>query len=264
MKKTIGMMAALGTSLLSAQALAAPRPDLATSVALPSGFHVYQSAQTTVTVSNVGQKDAAGVSLTIQLPETSTSPSVHIMGTLGVYSPSCTRAGTRLVCSLGTIVKGTARSVVYDIALPFSTEPLLVTASATTTTAETNLGNNSATADASPLTYDTPVNAPLAMTNSHCTGQQLTSFFECALYPSSITSFDSVLNPDQTVSIVDAPPDTYGIWALVEPDHLQVDYYDPSGGIGSLDAWGTGGGCFEGPMVFPDSDYVAIYEVCPQ
>lgn len=262
MKKTFATMMALGASLLSAEALAAPRPDLAVTIAGPSGNYVYESAMTTVTVSNVGQKDAASVALTIQLPETHTSPQVYIMGTLGSFSASCVRSGTKLNCSLGTIVKGTSKSVTYNLAVPFSTAPAMVSASATTITTETNLANNSASFDATPLTYDTDVNAPVTVSNRHCTGQGLSSFYECELFPSSISSFDSVLNADQTVTITDEPS-AWGEWSLVEPDHLAIDYYDASGLIGSLDAWGTGGGCFEGPMVFPASSYIAMYEVCP-
>ncbi len=250
--------------LFSAAADAASAANIGVSLTAPSGTHVYESGTYSIQVSNTGNRNASNVFLDIQLPETHTSPTVHIMGDLGTYSSTCSLSGTALTCSLGTINKGTSKTVSFDIAMPYSTAALIIDADATTSTPESNYANNSLSYTASPLTYDVPIAAPLAVTNSHCTGQNLTSYFECALYPSSISSFDSVLETDGSITIVGAPPGTVGTWTLTAPDALYIEYSDLSGPIGTLDARGVDGGCFEGPMTFPGSPWVAIYEICPQ
>lgn len=253
-------------ALTSSPALAASRPDLVVSISPPSGEHVYETALYNFTVANIGNKNASNVVLTIQLPETNTSPTVHVMGTLGTYDSRCTRSAAVLTCALGTILKFTGSTTVgVNIALPYSSAPLVFDASATTTTLpENNLANNSDSEVANPLPYDTEVIPPIYAVNRHCTGTNLTSFFECELYPSSISSFDSVFETDGTITVVGGPPDTYGEWTQVDTDNVLIEYFDTDGLIGTLNAFGVGGDCYEGPMNFPGSSYVAIYEVCLQ
>lgn len=266
-RSPLAVLSVLATIVLaSPPALAANHPDLAVGITAPSGVYVYDSAAYTFTVNNLGRQNAAGVVLTIALPQTHTSPTVHVMGTLGTHDGRCTRSGTVLTCALGTIVKLTGTQVVVNIALPYSAGPIAFDASATTTTSgETNPGNNSASHTAILETYDVSVAPPRYATNRHCTGTNLTSFFECALYPSSISSFDSVLEFDTSVTLIDAPPGYGGSWSMPETDHLIMELYDDEGPAATLDAWGVGGDCFEGLMTFEGGGpYVAPYEVCLQ
>lgn len=251
--------------LASPAAFAVSKPDLATSITVPSGVHVYDSGAYVFTVANVGTKNATGATMQIQLPETNTSPQVYVMGTLGAFGPSCTRSGTVLNCTLGAIAKGTSKSVTVNIALPYASDPLVFDATVPPVVGETNTGNNDASAAANLLTYDVTFAAAENATNRHCTGTTLTSFFECELFPSSIASFDSVLETDGSVTLVGAPAGFGGNYSLPTPDHLLIDYYDTDGPAGSLDAWGTSADCWEGIMTFPGSSpYVAPYEVCLQ
>lgn len=66
--------------LSSTSAFAQSRPDLVTTITQPSGVHVYENGAWTFTVRNAGNKDAASVSLVIDLPQTHTSPTVYVMG----------------------------------------------------------------------------------------------------------------------------------------------------------------------------------------
>lgn len=266
-KRTILALTSITACVLlaSPSALAVSRPDLATSITIPSGVHVYEPGAYVVTVANVGTKNATGATLQVQLPETNTSPQVYVMGTLGAYGPSCSQSGTVLNCTLGAIAKGTSKVVTVNIALPYADEPLVFAATVPPVVGETNTGNNDASATASLLTYDVTLAAPQSATNRHCTGTTLTSFFECELFPSSIASFDSVLETDGSVTLVGAPPGYGGTYTRPTPDHILIDYYDTDGPAGSLDAWGTSADCWEGIMTFPGgSPYVAPYEVCLQ
>ena len=254
-----------GAFLLSPTASAATRPDLRTTIAAPSSVFVYDSGAYVFTVANIGTKNATGVTLQIQLPQTHTSPTVHVMGVLGAFDPRCTRTGTVLNCTLGTIVKATSTTVTVNIALPYSSAPIVFNAVAPPVVGETNTANNNASLTADPLTYAVSVAPPESAINRHCTGTNLTSFYECELYPSSISSFNSVLELDGSVTISGAPPGFGGDWSMPDPDHLVIDYYDTDGPAGTLDAYGVGANCFEGPMNFyPASPYVALYEVCLQ
>jgi hypothetical protein len=250
--------------LTSAPAYAAPVADLAVSISPPAGVHVYETGHYDVTVSNVGNKNASSVSLLIQLPETNTSPNVYILGTLGARDARCSVAGTSLSCSLGTIARNASTTVYFEIALPYSSAPLVIDAGASTTTQESNLSNNDAQHVAAPLTYGVTMSPPEAAINRHCTGQGLTSFFECELFPSSISSHETIFEAGGSITFVDAPPTFTGTWTQVSADRLQFQYFDDGVLAASFDGRGVGGDCFEGPTTFPGSPYMSMYEVCLQ
>ena len=266
--KKLSILALPVLLLAGPEALAASVADLGVSITPPAGAHVYENGTYTVNVANSGNRNASSVVLTIQLPQTHTSPQVYIMGTLGTYSNTCTRTGSLLTCNLGTINRGTSKNVTFDIAFPYSSAALEVQLHASTTTTETNLANNDLTHTATPLTYAVPVIPPVYAVNSHCTGTGLTSYFECELFPSSISAFDSVLETDGSVTIIGAGPELSGDWTLnpvgYPPNTLLIEYFDTGLPAGTLVARGVDNDCYEGPMTFPGSSYVAIYEVCLQ
>lgn len=255
---------ALAVLLAASPAFAAA--DLTVSITPPAGIHLYQSGHYTVNVQNIGNKGASNVSLTIQLPPTHTSPQVYILGDLGSFDGRCVVSGTKLVCSLGAIAKLASASppVWFDIALPYSTAPLVITAAVTTTSVENTTANNSASHTANLLDYAVAINPPRNAVNRHCTGTGLTSFFECELFPSSISSHDTVFNPGGTISFPGAPASYTGTWTQPTPDHLLFQYFDNGLLVASFDGYGVSGACFEGKTTFPNSTYMSMYEVCLQ
>ncbi len=283
-RTTLAALGGLALLLAASPAWAAPAPDLQITYQPPATTAVYASGSYGVTVANVGQRDAAGVQLTIQLPATATSPQTYVMGTLGAFDPRCalggppgTAAGTKLVCSLGTVRKNRSTVVTFAIALPEKTGPLLFSSTATTTTSvENNPGNNTNVAHTATLSYVANTIAvdaqqqTLAYTNKHCTGTSLTAYFECTRFPSSISSHATTFSFDGTLSIVGEPGYT-GYWSQ-NGVSLTLDYVEISSGqvVSEFSGRGVPGtGCFEGLTRFPDgmggySPYVSPYRVCPQ
>lgn len=245
---------------VSLPALAAA--DLSTSMSGPSSTLVYDSGTYAVTVTNVGNQTANGVTVNIQLPLTHTSPTVYLMGTLDGYSAGCTRTGNQLNCNLGTIKRGKSASVSLDMSLPWSAAALTFTATAATTSPEPNTSNNADSLDATLSWYDVPITGPLDVVNSHCTGTSLTAWYECTLFPSAISTHDTTLESDGSISF--SVPGYSGAWWQTSDDALSFEYYDSLGAtVAIFEGNGVDGDCFEGLTTFPGSPYVAPYEVCP-
>lgn len=250
---------------LGTAALAAAQPDLTTTFTAPATPSVYASAKYTVSVYNAGTATASGSSVVIQLPVTATT-TVTVMGTLGAKSASCTQSGTKLTCTLGSLAKRKTVSVYFYLALPESENALTITAAAATTTTESNSGNNNASLTASLNNYVVSFTGTRDVQNDHCTGNaSLSSYFECTLYPSSISSHDATFNDDGTISIPDAP-DYTGDWRQPTTDSLSFEYYDETGAlVVEFEGYGTTTGCWEGITTFPDSPaYESPYHVCLQ
>lgn len=254
------LVAAASLMITSSAAFAAA--DLVPSVAQPAGVYVYESGTWTVSVANIGNKSASNVSLTIQLPQTSTSPSVYVMGTLGAKSSSCTQSGTRLVCALGSVGRSTSKSVTFAIALPESADPLVISASVTTTSSENSTANNSASATAALDNYEVELVGPVTLTHDHCTGTDLSSYYECSLFPSSISTHYADYADDGTVSFPLYGPEYTGVWWQDTTDHLGFEVYELGVLVAEFEGWGTSASCWEGITTFPGSTYVSPYRVC--
>ncbi len=251
------------TALLVASAFA--NPDLTASISGPASTYVYATGRYTVTVANSGRTTASSSTVVVQLPLTNTSPQVYVMGTLGAKSATCSQVGNTLSCTLGSIRRGRSTSVWFDLALPESAEPLVLTATAATTTAEPTTSNNSASHTASLLNYAVSFSAPVTATNRHCTGTDLSSFFECECFPSSITEHDSTFNADGTVSFgPDIDPGYGGTWSAPTADSLVVTYTYYGGIEAEFEGYGVSSSCWEGLTFFPGSAYMSVYEVCLQ
>lgn len=248
-------------TLLCPPAEAASSPDLTTSISAPTGVYVYDSGRWNVSVTNSGNRDAAGVVVTIQLPVTNTSPQVYVMGVVGAKSATCSTSGTKLVCNVGTVKRTKTSTVWFDITLPESAGTLDFSATASTTTAETNTGNNGSTAVASLLNYTVSPATPLTVNNRHCTGTNLESFYECELFPSSLSEHTSVLEADGTISFPDYP-DYGGTWSVVG-EELAFTITSALGVEAEFVGYGVSATCWEGLTTFPGSTYVSPYEVCP-
>ncbi len=264
MNTTTRSFLAFSILLIGSPALAAPVADLVLTRSAPVGVSVYQTGRYSMTVRNVGNRTADDVSLNIQLPATHTSPYVYVMGDLGAFDSRCTRTGTRLQCALGSLGRNKSTSVSFDVSLPYSTAPLVISGEATTTSAEPNRSNNSVSHTAGLLTYPVAITPPTAVTNSHCTGTNLSSYFECELFPSSISAHDTILNPGGTITFVGVPATYTGSWSQPSPDRLQFQYFDGGALVATFDGRGVSNDCFEGATLFQGSAYMSMYQVCLQ
>lgn len=251
---------AAATFLVSTPALAASA-DLDVSIPATAATHVYQSATYTVDVSNVGNRRAQNVSLTVTLPETNTSPTVHVMGELDNVDSRCALVGTELHCDLGKIRKNRSKSVSFDLELPEAAAPLEISASVTAS-ADSNPTNDADTYAPTLLHYSTVVQDGDYATVNHCTGQGLVSFFECVLFPSSISSHDFTFNGNNTLTFSNAPAGYTGEWKQLSSDSLSMTYYFQGSPVAEFEGYGSSPGCFEGITTFPNSPYVSPYEVC--
>jgi hypothetical protein len=259
------MTSALFVSLFfasQAQAQAANGPDLRVRIDEPVGYEVYETQPFSVVVSNNGNRDASTVRLTVQLPVTNTSPQVYVMGEVGLIDSRCQEVGTTLVCTLGTLRKGRSTTVGFDIALPWKDGTLDFSAAVTTTSNEPVRTNNSDAAVGTVSYIDTPIVGPRIANNSHCTGQGLTGYFECTLFPSSLSGHTIQLNADGTIDFVPAYPGFTGLWGQTADNQLWFDYYELGDLVASFSGNGVGADCFEGLTVFPGSAYMSAYEVC--
>lgn len=251
----------LATLSMSAPAFGAA--DLKVTVPAPAAVNVYSPTSYAVKVQNIGNVKADNISLTVTLPLTHTSPTAYVMGTLSAIDTRCVKSNNKLVCSLGSLNNNKSTTVTFKIALPEANEVLKVTASATTTSSETVLTNNSATDIPALTNYSYSVPGGSYVTNEHCTGTNLTSYFECTLFPSSIMQHDTILNGDGSVTVVDDPINYYGTWSQPVPNQLNMQYFDSQGTLlADFVGYGTPNQCFEGITIFPGSSYVSPYHVC--
>ena len=254
----------LATALLAVAGPAFAAVDYRPTITAPAGNVVYQTGRWNVRVSNIGNTNGSGGSLTIQLPQTHTSPQVYVMGTLGARSVGCTVAGTAMTCPLPAIRRGNSATFFFDIALPESAAPIVFTAT-TSNTQDTNATNNQTSATANPLSIAAINPGGHGAFIQHCTGTSLTAYYECTLFSGSITSHTHTFNADNTITFPGNYPLSYtGDWYPASADHLSFTYYDTGVPEVEFEGWGVGNNCFEGLTTFPGSIYVSPYRVCLQ
>lgn len=105
----------------------------------------------------------------------------------------------------------------------------------------------------------------VVVTNSHCTGQPtLSSYFECRLFPSSISSHQTQFNSDGSITFIGAPATFTGSWTYTAAQNrLQFQYFDGGNLVATFDGRGVNSRCAEGRTTFtPDNGYLSLYEVC--
>jgi hypothetical protein len=268
MRKNFVTLVFLLTCLMVGSAAAAAQPNLSVLTWQgPSSPVVESPYQYTARVRNIGNKAADNVRLTVDFPLTNTSPTRHILGKLSGIPANCAVSNNKLQCNLGSLAKNQTKTVTFTFELQVATTVSTFTASATTTSLnEADPNNNSATLTPS-ISY--PSN-PLTSANvlvTLCSGTNLSSFYECELYPSSQQSFTMTLNSDNTITIPDAP--TYGgMWnQLGQP--LDSTLYFAVGENNAVEAefngFAVSSTCFEGITTFTNnSGYNAAYRVCEQ
>lgn len=272
MKKQMSLKLA-GLSLLlvliafgAETASAAPQPpNLRVLLTGPTSAQVRSPYLYTVNVKNIGGSTAANVTVVVDLPETNTSPQKFILGALSGIDQRCQIVARKLNCALGNITKSGLSQIkefTFTLALPVSTRTLEIKATASTMTVpETNPLNNTASIIPTPAYAANQITSATVLV-SHCTGTNLSSYFECELFPSSITSFVMDLNADTTVTY---QGQYIGNWdQLVSPQQLHFTLND-GGSSAEFNGFATTSSCFEGLTTFlPTSNYVSPYKVCVQ
>ena len=184
-----------------------------------------------------------------------------MLGTVGAKDARCVTSGNDLVCTLGTIAKGKTASVWFDIALPYSSAPISINASVTTTAKQNSLLNDS-DSEVVPLGHpDLIIAGGETAYIDHCTGTGLTSFFECECFPSSISSHTHVFNADGSLTVPEDLTAT-GWWAQPTDGTLEFAYEVYGDEVAYFSGVAVDSSCFEGVTTFPGSIYVSPYEVC--
>ncbi len=235
--------------------------DVDVSVNLPT-FDVGAAHTVSIVVSNGGRATAENVVVDIFLPETHTSPTTYLLGNVTISDSRCVVRGADITCNLGRMKSNTSASVSFDLSLPWSAAPLAIDAAVSTTTTESSTSNNTDGDDAVVVYPDLAVSGPQLVENQHCTGQNLTAFYECTLFPSSISQHDTVLNADGSITFP-GYPDYSGQWWQNADDQLDFVYTELGVVVAEFSGNAVDGSCFEGLTTFPTSPlYVAPYAVC--
>lgn len=247
---------------------APPSADLQVQLTAPTSVQISTATTYTATVKNLGPA-TTNASLVIEFPLTNTSPTVAILGTVTESESACSIASNRITCTLGELRKNKSVSVSYSYTAPVSTKSLQMKAIASSSVNDSITSNNTATVTPN-LAYPVRAITSANVTNSHCTGTNLTSYFECLLFPSSIATHDTTLNADFTISFTE--PGYTGTWSQnAAKTSLTFSYFEGSGSgstkIAEFNGRSINGAdCFDGlTSFFPQpSTYVSPYRVCIQ
>ena len=241
------------------------KADIEVTVLAPTNTPlVCDTAHYAVNVVNVGNRQADGVVLNVQLPTTHTSPDVFLMGDLADIDARCSSQGTKLTCNLGRIQRKSGTVVSFDLALPYTSAPLQLTATATTATAELSLDNNQAGLTTTLAYYKNNVAAAAPIDITSCTGATLTSFFECNVYPGATQIHNFQLEPNGTVTPAGSTSSILGKWSQPTPEDFLLEFGAPGNVSATFRGKGVPGGCFEGVTTFTSLQYFAPYRVCPK
>jgi hypothetical protein len=257
-------LTALATTLVSPTADAASRADITPTLVPPAALGVYEEGRFEVVVDNIGRKNADDVELHIYLPQTHTSPGVHVLGIVGAMDSRCSQSGLTIICDLGRIRSGRSDSAWVELALPWSSEDIEVATAVATSSRESDARNNEDSAVIGLAYDDVPLTRPEAVDIRLCSGTNLTAFFECTTAPSSIVGHSIVLEADGSISFPGAAPIYTGVWSQGSADALAFTYLRYGIPVLNFSGNGVPGDCFEGLATFPGSTSVAPYEVCTQ
>jgi hypothetical protein len=237
-------------------------PDLEVEFLGQNSPFVYSPYTYRVRVENIGGQRADDVNVVIDLPLTDTSPTQHILGNLTGVDSNCQIVANKLVCDLGNIKGGKRKTIRFNFEFPVSTKPLEMKATASNTSGDSNPANDEATKTPN-FRYPNNLITSATILNSHCAGQNLTSYFECQLFPSSIQSHSVTLNSDNTISF--SQPGYSGSWYQPSSKQLYFSYSDGTNIVAEFNGFAVSSTCFEGLTTFPQNlNYVSPYKVCVQ
>ncbi len=248
-------------------AMAAPsNADLRTTLTGPATSAINTPTTYTVTLTNAGPTTAKGVTLSVELPLTNTSPQVYILGTVSALDPRCQVVSNKIACALADLRKGRTHTLTFAYSAPVADKVLTLRAIGSMVTTDIAPTNN--TALFTPvllypvLTIPNGFGSSTVVTNSHCTGTGLSAYFECALFPSSISTHVVTFLGDGTIVIPE--PGYTGTWSQPTSSTLHFEYADVTGKVAEFHGFAVNGSsCFEGMTnFFPASTYVSPYRVC--
>lgn len=256
----------LAAGALDASALPPAPPNIQVQIQGPATAFARSPYQYTVTVRNIGGSTAGGVIVYVDFPQTDTSPQQYILGTVSGIQSGCQIVSRRLKCTLGNISHsgpGQTKQFTFNFAYPVSTKTLEVKATGSSTSAnEANPANN--VASVFPVVgYATNQLTSANVLVSMCTGQNLTSFFECELFPGSQQFITLSLNADTTVTYDGQNVGNWNQFGSYQELHMTLN--DGGGSVADFSGFAVNNTCFEGLTTFtPASPYVSPYKVCVQ
>ncbi len=252
----------------NAFALPPQPPDIRVQVSGPTTAMVNSPYQYTVNVRNIGGAKANGVTVMVDFPQTNTSPQVYILGQVSAIGNGCQLVSRRLQCSAGNLNPNAQRNFTFSFSYPVSTKTLEIKATgSSTSTNEANPNNNIASVFPA-INYPTNQITAANVTVSLCTGTNLSSYYECELFPSSQQHFTMRL--ESGGMITDLPDSNFtGTWTQIQTTNqpFQQLQFTLSDGYtsASFDGYASSTTCFEGKTTFlPTSNYNSQYKVCVQ
>lgn len=226
--------------------------------------------QYTTRVRNIGNQTAQNVTVTVEFPLTNTSPTQHILGKLTNYSASvgtCGIVARKLVCNVGNIGSNQTRTVTFTFEFQVATNAPVFKTTATTQSSNEQNPNNNARQFAPTLNYPNNVVSGGNYLVSSCTGTNLSSYYECELYPSSIQSVLSLDLLFGGILEVTNYSQYTGLWDQNTLPNKSL-HFTIDGGSGTevdFNGFAISGTCFEGITTFPqNSAYNSAYKVCAQ
>jgi hypothetical protein len=242
---------------------AAQKADLSVSLFAPVLEPVNSANIYTYRISNIGVKDATGSKIKITFPLTKTSPQRYLLGRLSQVDGRCSFSVDTLTCNLNLIRKNKFTDVSFAYSIPVSTTLVQMVAITSTNDQEMSLLNNRSEHQPALRYPSLAIASDASATNSHCTGQSLSAYFECELFPSSISSHGAVFHSNGSLSIPEAP-DYVGAWQQSANDRLSFQYFDSNSlRILNFEGFGSVPGCFDGITHFDENPaYVSAYRVC--
>lgn len=226
--------------------------------------YVYSPYQYRVKVRNNGTVNAQNVKVTVDFTLTDTSPTQHILGRLTYTDSRCQEVNNKLECDIGRVKAGKGKNVKFTFVFPVSTKTIEMTASATTDTPESSTSNNADTKTPN-FRYISNSITSADVINYHCTGQNLTAFYECGLFPTSTTSHPTRLESNGTITF--QVPGYSGSWYQPTAKELHFNYVATNSNtvVAEFKGYAISPTCFEGLTTFPtNSNYVSPYRVCIQ
>ncbi len=269
MKKVFLTLMAL---LVSQSVQAAATADVIVQIVPPVTQTVDVSAQYGIQVSNTGSANANSVVLTVELPVTATSPTRHVMGVLSGLDSRCTQSVNVLTCNLGQIRRNRNTTVTFTLATPYMWVSQDIAASATTTTSDRNSANNSDSHEQVLDFVPTDLAGTFDVLITSCYGQNLSSFYECELYPSSYSELDATFEEttpgNGVITFPTLPPEYAGLitgdWNQATDEDLAFTIYEANVAEVEFVGKAIGNDCFEGSATFPSSGDMIPYQVCVQ
>lgn len=233
--------------------------------------------QFSVTVENVGAADANSTTLKVDLLATQTTPQ-YLLGSLESVPAGCSRSNWTLSCDLGRVryngpASGRRRTVTFGYKIPVTTQAMMLVARVSSPSEPANnTGDNTLSLTANVDYRAVSVTAGIK-TPSHCTGTGLSAYYECTLFPSSISSHQAEYHSNGTITFP-ATTSYSGTWSQPDPQSLHFEYSNGSFAEAIFDGYGADPHCFEGitrfyvdddqnPITPPVlSTYDSAYRVC--